>query len=125
MVMKYTKEMQKVNRKRWVEALRSGEYEQGQSFLNKNNKFCCLGVLCEIVGVEKEYIPTNYLFSYGEEKSISACSKEVMDVVGLNDTLGMYNNYSASLANLNDGLGKSFDQIADIIESEPDGLFAN
>jgi hypothetical protein len=123
--MKYTKEMQKVNRKRWVEALRSGEYEQGQSFLNKNNKFCCLGVLCEIVGVEKEYIPTNYLFSYGEEKSISACSKEVMDVVGLNDTLGMYNNYSASLANLNDGLGKSFDQIADIIESEPDGLFAN
>jgi len=31
-----------------IETLESGEYEQGQDFLNKDNKFCCLGVACEI-----------------------------------------------------------------------------
>jgi hypothetical protein len=33
---------------RWVAALRSGEFPQGGSALNKNGKFCCLGVLCEL-----------------------------------------------------------------------------
>lgn len=33
---------------RWVAALRSGEYEQGKNFLNRDGKFCCLGVLSEI-----------------------------------------------------------------------------
>lgn len=36
---------------RWLEALRSGKYEQGRSALNTggaNGQFCCLGVLCEL-----------------------------------------------------------------------------
>lgn len=33
----------------WLEALRSGKYEQGQQFLNRNDKLCCLGVLCEVM----------------------------------------------------------------------------
>lgn len=33
----------------WVAALRSGKYEQGTSFLNRDNKFCCLGVLCDLI----------------------------------------------------------------------------
>lgn len=32
----------------WVEKLRSGEYEQGRHQLKSGNKFCCLGVLCNI-----------------------------------------------------------------------------
>ena len=32
----------------WVEALRSGEYTQGLQQLTANNRFCCLGVLCDI-----------------------------------------------------------------------------
>lgn len=35
-------------KKLWVKALRSGEYEQGTHQLVKDNKYCCLGVLCEI-----------------------------------------------------------------------------
>lgn len=35
----------------WVKDLRSGEYEQGQSYLRRDNgekdRFCCLGVLAE------------------------------------------------------------------------------
>lgn len=34
--------------KQWVAALRSGEYQQGQGYLNKQNKFCCLGVVCDL-----------------------------------------------------------------------------
>lgn len=32
----------------WLQALKSGNYIQGKAFLRKNDKFCCLGVLCEI-----------------------------------------------------------------------------
>jgi len=37
-------------KKQWVEALRSGNYQQGQYQLrSKDNCFCCLGVLCDII----------------------------------------------------------------------------
>ena len=32
----------------WVKALESGEYKQGHQLLNKDNEFCCLGVLCDL-----------------------------------------------------------------------------
>lgn len=46
-------ESEKMNpevKKLWVEALRSGEYTQGQSVLHntETNEYCCLGVLCEL-----------------------------------------------------------------------------
>ena len=31
----------------WVADLRSGQYEQGNGYLNADGKLCCLGVLCE------------------------------------------------------------------------------
>ena len=36
---------------KWIEALRSGKYEQGKHYLKVNGKFCCLGVLCEVMEV--------------------------------------------------------------------------
>lgn len=36
------------NRKKWVEALRSGKFKQGKGKLKVNNKFCCQGVACEL-----------------------------------------------------------------------------
>lgn len=35
-------------KQKWLEALRSGEYKQGQSALRENDRFCCLGVLCNL-----------------------------------------------------------------------------
>lgn len=35
-------------KKLWVKALRSGEYTQGLQQLVNNNRFCCLGVLCDL-----------------------------------------------------------------------------
>lgn len=47
--------MDKKVKKKWVKALRSGEYEQTQGQLHKNEDnylapkgFCCLGVLCDL-----------------------------------------------------------------------------
>lgn len=59
----------------WVKALRSGKYKQGEMKLiqggKTNKKYCCLGVLCEIVGEPpqngKTWIPSKYL----------ACPKEL------------------------------------------------
>jgi hypothetical protein len=36
---------------KWTAALRSGKYKQGKNALQANGRFCCLGVLCEVVGV--------------------------------------------------------------------------
>ncbi len=37
-------------KKRWVEALRSGQYKQGQKQLRPDaDTFCCLGVLCDLL----------------------------------------------------------------------------
>lgn len=36
-------------KKKWIEALRSGKYKQGKTLLRSANKFCCLGVLCDII----------------------------------------------------------------------------
>ncbi len=40
--------MNKTYKKLWVEALRSDKYKQGRNRLRRDNKFCCLGVLCDV-----------------------------------------------------------------------------
>lgn len=39
---------------KWIKALRSGEFKQAQGELHdaRNNSYCCLGVLCKVVGAE-------------------------------------------------------------------------
>ena len=37
---------------KWVAALRSGQYKQGQYALRTDNKFCPLGLLCELHRLE-------------------------------------------------------------------------
>jgi len=46
--------MNKLIKKKWVKALRSGEYKQGRYCLvNNKDQFCCLGVLANIYAIEK------------------------------------------------------------------------
>jgi hypothetical protein len=37
--------MPELTKEKWLAALRSGEYDQGIGMLEKNNQYCCLGVL--------------------------------------------------------------------------------
>jgi hypothetical protein len=42
-------------KKKWIKALRSGKYEQGQTMLcDDDGKYCCLGVLAQIVDPDRK-----------------------------------------------------------------------
>jgi hypothetical protein len=102
----------------WIEALRSGEYQQGQNYLSNNGKYCCLGVLCEVAikqGVElKRY--SGYVVRYGQREKIGILPPEVVDWADIDD-LGTLPNSSEfySLTAANDS-GIPFRQIAELIE---------
>lgn len=114
------------NARKWVEALRSGEYQQGHSLLRSSeNKMCCLGVACEI-NPNAEFMPGNddreggYLIGYGPLMVSLMMDGVMREWLGMASPDGGFDG--GSLALLNDQ-GKTFSDIADVIESEPEGLF--
>jgi hypothetical protein len=116
--MTYTLEQQKQNRKLWIEALRSGKYQQTKSQLTDRMGHCCLGVACIVAGkTNREIEDDNNLDNF----------PEVMDFFGLRYPEGEYGGYpevdGSSLVCHNDDDDNTFDEIANIIESEPPGLF--
>jgi len=114
----------------WIEKLRSGEYSQGKNELRSpNNKFCCLGVLCDIYLKEhnQEWISSSdghyYLLSedenyFGPESEI--LTQEVAEWAELNDKSPLVkigvDAIQERLTVLNDQ-GYSFSEIADFIQN--------
>jgi hypothetical protein len=111
-------EEMKANRRKWVEALRSGEFKQATGTLHSpaGGGYCCLGVAASILGIPDEDLMPG---SPGVEYAYS----QVQNSLGLCDALGSFGyDRHEGLARLNDD-GKLFDTIANIIEREPPGLF--
>lgn len=120
---------------KWVEALRSGDYQQGRSVLRSHDdKFCCLGVLCDIASkdgiLDHEWVAPNSVanrdrdwddkdpFMFNGRQAI--IGQDVRDELGM--TLGLYplttkNDGVLDLDNNPIGRPWSFDQIADFIEA--------
>lgn len=108
--------------RKWVNALRSGQYKQANGTLREGqDTFCCLGVACEISGLSewKNVVPgdPDYMYAYlGDTQQMPV---KVANYFGLDEG----NPYivlnkkgdEEGLAQLNDG-GKSFKQIANLIE---------
>lgn len=100
-------------KQKWLAALRSGNYRQGQGQLhNADNQFCCLGVLCDIVD------PSRWSDRDGGESyvylgltCISMPAESFLSDVGLTQLV------ADELADLNDH-GATFTEIADRIEAE-------
>lgn len=102
---------------KWVEALRSGEYEQGRNQLKLGSKFCCLGVLFDTQGCKWGYEGSALL----DGQTFLAMSTPYGAGVG-----GLTREQSEKLIGMNDGKGvpgwdgyvppKSFAEIADYIE---------
>lgn len=44
---------------KWLDALRSGKYQQGHNTLHPTDKFCCLGVLCDVAEYMWEPVKIN------------------------------------------------------------------
>ncbi len=112
-------------KKRWLAAIRSGEYEQGTSHLKMGNKFCCLGILCDLYLKEKGQ---KWTTEDDSEEGVACGTQtsylplEVMDWAGLKRESPHAGGHA--LSTHNDGResgeikGKSFEEIADIIEKE-------
>jgi hypothetical protein len=100
-------------RDQWVEALRSGRYAQGTGQLHKDDRYCCLGVLCELAAeagvVEKEAIYHDYSY----DGVFAFLPDNVVQWAGLSDLDPKVGD--TYLSHLND-LGTPFPVIAQVIE---------
>lgn len=133
--MAQTKKQKAVVR-RWVKALESGLYKQGQNYLavagKNSDKFCCLGVLCDMAvrakiipapGLAKTHMDDTPHYAYNGVNN--TLPKKVMKFAGISSSCGDFDTgtgKTSSLAELNDN-GSSFKEIAKIIKSNPEGLF--
>jgi len=104
---------------KWIEALRSGDYAQNTSLLrNRNNEYCCLGVLCDVMKLPweressgnfairtKEYVNPNIRWF----RTAALSSPMLADI-------GMDVEDHDTLTQMNDTDGKNFNEIADWIE---------
>lgn len=111
--------------KQWIAALRSGRYQQGQEYLNRRKRFCCLGILCEVAvesGLPIRVEKVDGVITYNGQSC--GVPEEIANWAGLTTLLGELapGHSEGSLYYLND-TGSTFEQIADYIESQPAGLF--
>lgn len=111
--------MKKRHAMKWVNALRSGKYKQGQKgYLKRDGKYCCLGVLVELfpkldLAGDSKAVLKNFSLIGLENCTAYVCSLEEK-----------YQYQGVALTTLNDGHLKpvkgrfTFDEIADIIQLE-------
>lgn len=120
-------------RRLWVADLRSQEYDQTVGRLSDGvGGYCCLGIACEAFiksggKLDKMHCPDEeYPVLYGRRGEGEVCPVEVVKWLGLSSDTGQFGDryLDDSLADRNDK-GYSFAEIADIIESNPPGLFTD
>lgn len=122
-------------RKLWTDALRSGEYSQGKGHLCATRKgetqYCCLGVACEVYQKNVRPLETsdidNLKFFEGEGGVLPEIVAEWLDVTKsgqfeiANDEERIPSLPQSSIFNhltrMNDDCGKSFNEIADLIDN--------
>lgn len=116
--------MDKEVKKRWVKALRSGEYKQGRNFLcawdseDQEYRMCCLGVLADIA-FEGEWImdtcveSATYVFESDKNEYITGHTELSEDAL---KKLGITDDDQEKLIKMNDDIGLSFHVIAAYIE---------
>jgi len=107
--------MKKSIKKKWLAALRSGKYEQGTGALCEDGKYCCLGVLCEVLPRPKK---KSVKYFYNENivpnrLALKAAGWPDGDSVAL-----IYNGHRRCVSSLNDSAGLSFKQIANLIDKQ-------
>ena len=103
--------------RKWASALESGEYKQGFGRLRKGDKFCALGVLCNLHAQEhpemaaKEKSKSRYM---GE---IIKLPETVIQWAGMDSSTG-YISWTTSVVGMNDGGRMSFNYIAAVIRTD-------
>lgn len=106
-------------RQRWVDALRSGEYTQCTDYLVDDGNYCCIGVACDLLGLETtlDIVPLtdgmeklHYVMPEGHSE---VCLPTGSLAGFLGDVAG---GLLVDLSALNDS-GETFSHIAKVIEA--------
>ena len=129
MSKEYTAEETAANRKKWTDALRSGKYRQGDSYLHQGDKFCCLGVACDVAiknGLELPVEPSGDIddvTTYNGADTI--LPDRVQRWLGLEDPVGTLRKdfghdgfVISNLWHMNDRARSSFEEIAKVIDED-------
>ncbi len=113
-------------KKRWIEALESGDYKQGKGALRSHrDEYCCLGVLCDLVQPDgwsryndspecPDVLTTYYEFVYKNESAGGVLPTTLAKDVDIDS----HGAHSTSWITTDNDSGKSFQEIADIIREE-------
>ena len=108
-------------KEKWLEALRSGDYDQCQSQLHEEGGFCCLGVAGIICGHSIEFMGDQGVFTKDQFKGnykklrIPSCLKGSPVQSKNLEPVKDFNQIVKTLTDMNDG-GDTFDDIADWVE---------
>ncbi len=108
----------------WVSALRSGNYAQGRNALRSGDKYCCLGVLCELA-VEAGVVvrrPSKTSAGYAYDNEAGYLPVNVREWSGVESSSPIVmpldtDDVPTYLSSLND-VGRPFSEIADLIEAQ-------
>lgn len=102
---------------KWVAALRSGHYAQTKNNLKDKDRYCCLGVLCEISKLETGFGIVENLKETDTDENIGPTIQRWAGLTNAEGNEVTINGRHKALANHNDE-GCTFLQIADAIESQ-------
>ena len=94
-----------ITRSDWTSALRSGHYTQIQGAMANDYGYCCLGVACELAGVECDDLTDGHELTF-----IGTYDRTLPTALGIND------DDMIELALMND-TGASFNRIANFIDN--------
>lgn len=113
------------NQERWLRELETTDKKQGKKLLrSKDDKYCCLGVGCELIGLTPK-APTEDGYMYGADEDEWVAPDELIENLGLHDCCGYAKHpfeHRQDIAGLND-TGKTFKEIAAIIRADPSMYF--
>lgn len=108
--------MNKKVKKKWLTALRSGKYKQGNEALKCGKQYCCLGVLCDIYSKEFDHPWTQNDLFLNQGLVLPAKVMEWAELKDDNPDI-VYDEAKMPIAEVNDA-GVDFKTIANLIEEQ-------
>jgi hypothetical protein len=101
------------NQRAWLDALRSGAYPKGRGHLFDGQSYCVLGVACIAAG--EKFVP--YYENFSCLGNVACLPSKVVSWLDIRPYVEL------QLISLNDTNGKTFAEIADTIEANPQAYF--